>query len=303
MRANVTAAAPLTSSRPTVVEFAGAEFGYDATSVVHDIDLRVSAGELVGLLGPSGAGKTTLLRALLGQVRPRRGVVRVDGVEARRGRSRVGYVPQLDTVDWSFPVTVADVVGMGLAADAGIWPWPRAEDRRRRDEILERLGIAHLARRHIRALSGGQQQRVFLARALLRRPTLLVLDEPTSGADAATRHEVIELLHDQHRDGMAVILTTHDLNGVAAKLPRLVALNQTVVADGAPADVFTPAVLRATFGAEMIVLEHDGLLITADLPDDHRTHGTHPHHAHVHHGEPHVETLALFAVEAGSCTG
>ena len=290
------------TSRPTfVVEFAGAEFGYDATSVLHDIDLRVGAGELVGLLGPSGAGKTTLLRALLGQVRPRRGEVRVDGQDARRGRSRVGYVPQLDTVDWSFPVTVADVVGMGIAADAGIWPWPRATDRRRRDEILERLGIAHLARRHIRALSGGQQQRVFLARALLRRPTLLVLDEPTSGADASTRHEVIELLRDQHRDGMAVILTTHDLNGVAAKLPRLVALNRTVVADGAPADVFTPSVLRAAFGAEMIVLDHDGLLITADLPGDHAPRGAHPHlhHGHVHHGEPHVETLELFAAEAG----
>lgn len=279
-----------------VVEFTDAAFAYDATVVLRNIDLRIYPGELVGLLGPSGAGKTTLLRAILGQVRARGGAVRVGGAIPKRATSRVGYVPQLDTVDWSFPVTVADVVGMGLAAEGGVWPWPRAADRRRRDEILERLGIAHLARRHIRALSGGQQQRVFLARALLRRPALLVLDEPTSGVDASTRHEVMELLREQHDDGMAVILTTHDLNGVAAKLPRLVALNRTVIADGAPVDVFTPAILRATFGADMIVLDHDGLLITADLPTDH---GTHVHHAHVHHGASHVEALELFALDAG----
>ena len=284
-------------ARPVpVVEFRDAAFAYDSTVVLRNIDLTIDAGELVGLLGPSGAGKTTLLRALLGQVRPRRGRVTVAGVSPRRGASRVGYVPQLDTVDWSFPVTVADVVGMGLAAESGPWPWPRAVHRRRRDEILERLGIAHLARRHIRALSGGQQQRVFLARALVRRPDLLVLDEPTSGVDASTRREILDLLIDQHREGMAVVLTTHDLNGVAANLPRLVALNGTVVADGTPGELFTPAVLRATFGSEMIVLRHDELLLAADLPVDH---GVHAHHGHVHHGEPHVETLELFGREVG----
>ena len=284
-----------TSAAPAAA-FVNAEFGYDAGSVLRHIDLEIGAGEMVGLLGPSGAGKTTLLKVLLGELAPRVGQVRVNGAGPRQGRSRIGYVPQLDTVDWSFPVTVSDVVGMGVAARSGVWPWLRADDRRRRDEILERLCIAHLADRHIRALSGGQQQRVFLARALIRRPALLVLDEPTSGVDASTRCEVIELLRDQHDAGMTVILTTHDLNGVAAKLPRLVALNGRVVADGAPRDVFTSTTLRATFGADMIVLEHDGMILTADLPDDH---GSHAHHGHVHHGSPHVETLSLFAAEAG----
>ena len=289
--------APRTStSKDAAAAFVDAEFGYNSGSVLRDIDLEIGAGEMVGLLGPSGAGKTTLLKALLGQLAPRAGRVRVDGTDPRRGRGRIGYVPQLDTVDWSFPVTVSDVVGMGVAARSGVWPWLRADDRRRRDEILERLCIAHLAGRHIRALSGGQQQRVFLARALVRRPALLVLDEPTSGVDASTRCEVIELLREQHDEGMTVVLTTHDLNGVAAKLPRLVALNGRIVADGAPREVFTPTILRATFGADMIVLDHDGIILTADLPDDH---GSHSHHGHVHHGAPHVETLSLFAAEAG----
>ena len=281
-----------------IVQVTNAELAYGAEPVLRDTSLSVSRGELVGLLGPSGAGKTTLLRAVLGQLRPRRGEVLVHGRPARRGAHRIGYVPQVDTVDWSFPVTVGEVVQMGRAAESGPWPWPRREDRRLRREILERLGLGAFERRHISALSGGQQQRLFLARALVRRPDLLVLDEPTSGVDAATRREIVALLRDQQRDGMAVLLTTHDLNGVAANLPRLVALNRTVIADGPPAAVFTPEVLRRTFGAEMIVVVHDDLLLAADLPFGHGD-GAHPHHAHVHHGAPHAEALELFAGEVG----
>ena len=110
------------------------------------------------------------------------------------------------------------------------------------EALLERLGIAELAGRHIRALSGGQQQRVFLARALLRRPDLLLLDEPTSGVDVATRQEILALLRELNDDGITVVLTTHDLNAVAATLPLLVCVNRRVIAQGSPADVFTPEV-------------------------------------------------------------
>jgi ABC-type Mn2+/Zn2+ transport system ATPase subunit len=283
------------SAASVLVDVRRAELAYDAEPVLAVSELQIAAGELVGLLGPSGAGKTTLLRALLGQLRPRRGEVLVHGRPARRGAHRIGYVPQVDTVDWSFPVTVGEVVQMGRAAEAGPWPWSRRADRVDRSAILARLGIGALERRHIRELSGGQQQRVFLARALVRRPDLLLLDEPTSGVDAATRREIVELLRDQQRAGMAVVLTTHDLNGVAAQLPRLVALNGVVVADGSPRELFTTEVLRATFGAEMIVLTHEGLRFAADLPTGHRG-SEHVHHAHVHHGAPHAEPVELSEV-------
>ncbi len=130
--------------------------------------------------------------------------------------------------------------------------------------VLDRLGIAHLADRHIRELSGGQQQRMFLARALLRDPQLLLLDEPTSGVDVATRHEMLHLLGHLHDDGMTILLTTHDLNGVAAHVPDLVAMNGTVLRRGAPADVMTPTVLEQTFGAPMDVLEHLGMPVVLD---------------------------------------
>jgi ABC-type Mn2+/Zn2+ transport system ATPase subunit len=130
--------------------------------------------------------------------------------------------------------------------------------------VLERLGLGGLENRHIRELSGGQQQRVFVARALFHRPELLVLDEPTSGVDVRTRHEVLHLLADLHDEGVSIMLTTHDLNGLAAHLPRLVCLNKEVIADGSPVDVLTSEVLERTYGAPMEVLQHGGMPVVLD---------------------------------------
>ncbi len=274
----------------SLVAFDQTTFSYQRDTVAVEADLELAAGCFVGLVGPSGAGKTTLLRGLLGQLRPVRGEVRVGGEPVgRRPLRRVGYVPQLETVDWDFPVTVGETVLLGLVRESGPWPWPRRQDRNRLDAMLERLGIAELRDRHIRTLSGGQQQRVFLARALIRRPDLLVLDEPTAGADVRTRQEILGLLRELNDEGISVILTTHDLNSVAATLPEVVCLNRRVVAAGAPVDVFTPEVLRATFASDMVVFRHEGALLVADAPAHFVDH---PHHAHVHHGEEHETVRA-----------
>jgi ABC-type Mn2+/Zn2+ transport system ATPase subunit len=268
-----------------LVEFEDATFGYGDGEVVVEADLSVAPGAFVGLVGPSGSGKTTLLRAMLGQLKPVRGSVRVGGAPVRgRPNGRVGYVPQLESIDWQFPITVGEAVLLGRVTESGLLPWARAADRRDMEVLLERLDIAELVHRQIRALSGGQQQRAFLARALLRRPELIILDEPTAGLDVRTRQEMLALLAELNSDGIGIVLTTHDLNSVAAGLPELVCLNRRVVAQGPPERVFTPEILRATFGSDMIVFHHDGVLITADAPP----HGDgHVHHAHVHHGPPH----------------
>ena len=239
-----------------LVRLDSVELSYDGAPVLAGVDLTLRAGDFVGVVGPSGAGKTTLLRLALGTLRPTAG-----RVERARGL-RVGYVPQLETVSWSFPVTVAECVLM-VRSDRWL-PWATRAEKRAVTEVLDRLGIAHLADRHIRELSGGQQQRMFLARALLRDPQLLLLDEPTSGIDVATRHEMLHLLGHLHDDGMTILLTTHDLNGVAAHVPDLVAMNGTVLRRGAPADVMTPTVLEQTFGAPMDVLEHLGMPVVLD---------------------------------------
>jgi ABC-type Mn2+/Zn2+ transport system ATPase subunit len=240
-----------------LVRLEGVSCRYGGAAVLSDVDLTVAAGQFVGVVGPSGSGKTTLLRAITGTVRPSAGTVR------RRAALRVGYVPQVETVNWNFPVTVAECVVMARTAGR-LLPWTSSAERAEVAEVLDRLGLEGLAKRHIRELSGGQQQRVFIARALLRRPELLLLDEPTSGVDVRLRHEVLHLLDDLNADGMAIVLTTHDLNGIAAHLPRLVCLNREVIGAGRPHDVLTPEVLERTYGASMQVLEHAGMPVVVD---------------------------------------
>jgi ABC-type Mn2+/Zn2+ transport system ATPase subunit len=134
---------------------------------------------------------------------------------------------------------------------------------------MERLGIAELAQRHIRSLSGGQQQRVFLARAMTVRPELLVLDEPTAGVDMHTQEDILHLLAALNRDGMTIVVTTHDLNAAASHLPRIVCMNKTIIADGPPEAVFTPETLNATYRGDMIVLRQNGLIFVQERPHKH----------------------------------
>jgi ABC-type Mn2+/Zn2+ transport system ATPase subunit len=241
----------------SLVAVRGVTFGYGGAPALRDVTLTVEPGQFTGIVGPSGSGKTSLLKVLLGTVTPRHGTV------TRSSGTAVSYVPQLETVNWNFPVTVAECVLMSRATRR-LSPFATREEKADVGQVLERLGIADLGRRHIRELSGGQQQRMFIARALVRRPQLLLMDEPTSGVDVATRHEVLHLLGDLNEGGLAIVLTTHDLNGMASHLPHLVALQQRVIAAGTPREVIVPDVLERVFGARMEVLMHLGMPVVVD---------------------------------------
>ena len=254
---------PDPDSQP-IVELRHVSAGYNGVPVVNDLNLRILPGDFVALLGPSGSGKTTLLRTVLGAADVLSGEVRIHGQAPKRRRSRAGYVPQLETIDWNFPVTVEEAVMMGRTMSNVLFPWFRRQERDLALEMMERLGIAELAKRHIRELSGGQQQRVFLARALVSNPELLLLDEPTSGVDIKTRDHVMHLLHDLNHAGVTIILTTHEINAVAVHLPRIVCLNGTIVADGPPHLVITPHILQEVYGAEMPVIQYRGMTLVAE---------------------------------------
>jgi zinc/manganese transport system ATP-binding protein len=240
----------------SLISLRGVDAGYRHSMVLHNVHFSVDQHSFTGIVGPSGAGKTTLLRVLLGSLKPAGGTIE------RAANVAVSYVPQLETVNWNFPVTVAECVQMSRTGRR--LPWASRTEKTEVAAVLDRLGIGDLGQRHIRELSGGQQQRMFLARALIRRPQLLLLDEPTSGVDISTRHDVLHLLADLHHDGMGIVLTTHDLNGMAAHLPDLVCVNGRIVAQGPPDAVITPDVLEQTFGARMEVLEHLGMLVVVD---------------------------------------
>ena len=240
--------------------------GYGDAPILVEVDLTINRGDFVGLLGPSGSGKTTLLRTILGAAELYGGEVVVEGRSTADRRPNIGYVPQLETIDWSFPVTVERVVAMGRSRRGWWHPWQTREDREAAREMMSRLGIADLAKRHISALSGGQRQRAFLARALVSDPRLLLLDEPTSGVDIKTRDEVMHLLDELNHQDVTVIMTTHEINAVAAHLPWVVCLNGGIVDEGPPSRVFTPETLRRTYDADILVTEYMGMKLVAESP-------------------------------------
>ena len=249
-----------------VVELRSVTCGYGGVAVVEHADLKIARGDFVGLLGPSGSGKTTLLKSILGAADVYEGEVLVNGRSIKDKRPTIGYVPQLETIDWEFPVTVEQVVMMGLIRKNRFSPWFRQEERDHAYSIMERLGIAEFGKRHIRQLSGGQQQRAFLARALVSDPSLLLLDEPTSGVDIKTRDEVMHLLDELNHQDITILLTTHEINAVAAHLPWVVCMNGKIVAEGPPSDVFTPEVLKETYNAEIHITEYQGMKLVAESP-------------------------------------
>lgn len=255
-------------SAPMAVALDAAAIGYRNTPVLTDVTLTIQPGEFVGLVGPSGAGKTTLLKLFTGGAQLQRGTCKLGQIVTKPGqrvRPRgIAYVPQLDRVDTAFPLTVVEVVLLGGAATSRKAPWFSRAEKLKAVELLERLGIGMHANRRIDELSGGQRQRMFVARALHHDCSVLLLDEPTSGVDLATRAEMLQLLGELHHDGLTVLLTTHDLNFVAAHLPRIVCINGTVIADGAPNEILSVDVLRRTFGHTLAILEIAGRPVVID---------------------------------------
>ena len=249
-----------------IVELRSVTSGYGDDPILNEVDLTINRGDFVGLLGPSGSGKTTLLRTILGAAEVYGGEVAVEGRSIADRRPNIGYVPQLETIDWSFPVSVERVVAMGRSRRGWWYPWQTREDRVAAREMMRRLGIERLAKRHISELSGGQRQRAFLARALVSAPRLLLLDEPTSGVDIKTRDEVMHLLDELNHQDVTVIMTTHEINAVAAHLPWVVCLNGGIVDEGPPARVFTPETLRRTYEADIMVTEYMGMKLVAESP-------------------------------------
>ena len=238
-----------TASRAAALEVRRLTVSYGARPVLWDVDVTFPAGALSAIVGPNGAGKSTLLKAALGLIPSDAGQTLIDGRPVRRARDRVAYVPQRDTIDWDFPITVREVVEMGRYAETGWFRRVARSEAALVDECLERVGMGGYRSRQIGQLSGGQRQRVFIARALAQQAPVMLMDEPFAGVDARTEASILGLLSDLRDEGRSIVVVHHDLETVRAAFDWALLLNVRAVAAGPVADVLTPEVVRRAYGA------------------------------------------------------
>jgi ABC-type Mn2+/Zn2+ transport system ATPase subunit len=226
-----------------VVRLSNAAFGYDGQRIVSGVDLEVDAGAFFGIVGPNGAGKTTLFRGILGLLAPLEGSV-------ERLTEAIGYVPQRETLDPIFPLRVNEVVFMGAYGRLSGWRSLSRADRRLAHACLDRVAMDDHAHASFSSLSGGQRQRVLIARALMVRPRLLLLDEPTSGVDRAAEARILEVLSDiNRRDGIAILLVSHQLALVRKAVAEILWVAEGRVVRGPAAEMLRPENLDALYSA------------------------------------------------------
>ncbi len=246
---------------------------YEDFTALVGATLTVHYGESLGIVGPNGSGKSTLLKTVAGLLLPASGELRVLGMPPRRLRpGTIAYVPQVEAVDWSFPATVWDVVAMGRFARLRFWQQFGAPDREAVQSAIELVGMTPLAARPISNLSGGQQQRAFVARAIAQEPQLLLLDEPTTGVDAATEEALRNIVIRLSGEGLTVMTATHDLDRVDEWFDRLLVLDRRVLALGTPREVVAS-------GAYSAIREHTHT--HGHLRHDHEPHAAHSAHPEI----------------------
>ncbi|MBP2706502.1 metal ABC transporter ATP-binding protein [Microbispora sp. RL4-1S] len=239
-----------------------ASVAYGDVPVLEELHGTVYEGEAVALIGPNGAGKSTLIKALLGLVPVVRGRIEVLGTSPDRARRDVAYVPQADTLDPDFPISVEQVVMMGRYRKIGWLRRPSAADREHAAAALEQVGLAERARHRFGTLSGGQRQRVLLARAIAAQPRLLLLDEPFNGVDAVSQHTILEAMDALKGRGTSVVVSTHDLAIAHLACDEVCLLNRHQFGFGPTDATLTPERLRATYGGHALELRGDRVIVT-----------------------------------------
>jgi manganese/iron transport system ATP-binding protein len=237
---------------------------YGRVNALTDITGSVGGGRSVALIGPNGSGKSTLLKAILGLVPLRRGRIEVLGRDPEAARAEVAYVPQQDALDPEFPVSALDVVVMGRYRRIGWVRRPSRADRAAAHAALQRVGLDDRSAELFGTLSGGQRQRVLIARAIAQEARLLLLDEPFNGVDGPTQDLLLGVLAELRRDGVAVVMSTHDLAVAHVACDEACVLNRHQVAFGPVGPTLTPDHLRQAYGPNALALVGDGAIVAHD---------------------------------------
>jgi zinc/manganese transport system ATP-binding protein len=239
--------------------------------VLHEVSFSLPQGAFCGLIGSNGSGKTTLLRTILGFETPSAGEVRIGGIAGARGRNSVGYVPQKIMLDPDMPLRARDLVALGLDGNRLGLPLPSRARARRVDEMLAAVDGMGFADQRVGNLSGGQQQRVLIAHALIRRPRLLLLDEPLANLDVRAVADIVVLLRRLAvEDNITVLVSAHDMNPLLSAMDQIVYLAHGRAASGTTEAVVRSEVLSALYGHQIDVIRVHGrvLVIAAGAPDE-----------------------------------
>jgi manganese/iron transport system ATP-binding protein len=247
-----------------ILEVSHLSVHYNGRAALEDVSFRLVSGERIAVVGPNGAGKSTLFRVIAGVLDPTAGEVRVAG-HCPGGHICIAYVPQRSQVDWTFPVTVADVVMMGRAGRVGLLRRPGRRDWAYVRQCLEVVGMMGLADRQIGELSGGQQQRMFIARALAQEAELMLMDEPLTGLDVPAQEDIFRIMNELHQRQVTVMVAIHDLNLAAERFDRVMLLNNRLLGLGRSRDVFTPERLQLAYGGHLRLVETEaGVMVFSD---------------------------------------
>ncbi|NDV10797.1 metal ABC transporter ATP-binding protein [Rhodococcus sp. IEGM 248] len=241
------------TTRPAV-EVQDVTVHYGDVLALDQVSLALHPGRVCGLVGMNGSGKSTLFKTIMGTVKPDSGTVRINGTApaAARKTGVLGYVPQSEDVDWTFPLSVRDVVMTGRYGHMGLTRRPGKADREAVDHALERVELTELADRQIGQLSGGQKKRTFVARGIAQGATILLLDEPFAGVDKRSEATITALLRELAAAGAAILVSTHDLHALPTLADEAILLMRTVLMHGDPTVVLQPENLAAAFGLDVM---------------------------------------------------
>lgn len=226
---------------------------YEKTPALWDISLEIPCGKLTAIIGPNGAGKSTLLKAALGLIKPLSGKVSFFGHPLKEVRNKVAYVPQRESVDWDFPITVFDLVLMGRFGQKRVFSKANKKDKEDAKKVLLEVGLEAYSHRQISQLSGGQQQRAFFARALIQEADIFLMDEPFAGIDAASAKTIVSILQKLRDQGKTLLIVHHDLSAIPQIFDWAVLVNLRLVGCGPVEQVFTPEMLQKTYGVQNVL--------------------------------------------------
>jgi zinc transport system ATP-binding protein len=241
-------------SGSSAIEVSHVSFYFRNEAAVQDVSFSIEEGDFLGIIGPNGGGKTTLLRLILGVLRPHTGVIRLLGDAPERSRRSAGYVPQETSTNKEFPILVRDAVRMGLAALRGMGRRLTPADKAAADAMIEEVGLGSLRNLTIGELSGGQRQKVLLARALVAKPKILFLDEPTASIDTTGTDEIYQHLERLNNAGTTVVLVTHNISLVSKYIKSVACINKELYfhAEGE----LDEATITKTFGCPVDFVAH-----------------------------------------------